>query len=94
MQGTSSQALAAQLEQTRLPVSGKLVGTSRMKREREAQIARGPAPAPCRDFRLPQHQIPALLMVWEFTQVLIAWAHNFCPADGLGTYACAQADAY
>ena len=61
---------AAQLEQSLLPRNGKLVGTSRMKREREAQAARGPVPPPCRHFRLPQHQVPALLMVWEFTQVL------------------------
>lgn len=69
LQGISSQALAAQMEQSLPPTGGKLVGKLRMKRERDAQTARGPAPEPCRDFRLPQHQIPALLMVWEFSQV-------------------------
>ena len=86
LQGTSSQAVAAQMEQSLPPANGKLVGKSRMKREREAQIARGPAPEPCRDFRLPQHQIPALLMVWEFTQVstlddpcMLFEASDVCP---------------
>ncbi len=44
-------------------------GRSRIKREKEEHAARGPIPAPCRDFRLPQRQVPALLMIWELTQV-------------------------
>ena len=44
-------------------------GRSRVKREKEEHAARGPVPQPCRDFRLPQAQVPALLMVWELTQV-------------------------
>ena len=47
-------------------------GRSRMKREKEEHAARGLAPAPCRDFRLPQRHVPALLMIWELTQV--CWA--------------------
>ena len=47
-------------------------GRSRIKREKEEHTARGPIPAPCRDFRLPQRQVPALLMIWELTQV--CWA--------------------
>ena len=45
-------------------------GRSRVKREKEEHAARGPVPEPCRDFRLPQSRVPALLMVWELTQVL------------------------
>ena len=47
-------------------------GRCRMKREKEEHAGRGPIPAPCRDFRLPQRQVPALLMIWELTQV--CWA--------------------
>ena len=47
------------------------VGRSRVKREKEEHAARGPIPEPCRDFRLPQDKVPALLMVWELLQVLI-----------------------
>lgn len=47
-------------------------GRSRIKREKEEHTVRGPIPAPCRDFRLPQRQVPALLMIWELTQV--RWA--------------------
>lgn len=47
-------------------------GRSRIKREKEEHAARGPIPAPCQDFRLPQHQVPTLLMIWELTQV--CWA--------------------
>ncbi|DBB03841.1 TPA: hypothetical protein ACH3X1_012936 [Trebouxia sp. C0004] len=45
-------------------------GRSRVKREKEEHAARGRVPEPCRDFRLPQSRVPALLMVWELTQVL------------------------
>ena len=44
-------------------------GRSRIKREKEEHAARGPAPQPCRDFRLPRQQVPTLLMIWELTQV-------------------------
>ena len=44
-------------------------GHSRSKREKEEHAARGPIPAPCRDFRLPQTHVPTLLMIWELTQV-------------------------
>ena len=44
-------------------------GRSRVKREKQEHAARGPVPEPCRDFRLPQSRVPALLMVWELTQV-------------------------
>ena len=44
-------------------------GRSRTKKEKEEHAARGPIPAPCRDFRLPQRQVPTLLMIWELTQV-------------------------
>ena len=49
-------------------------GRSRVKREKEEHAARGPVPQPCRDFRLPQAQVAALLMVWELTQV----SHHHC----------------
>lgn len=48
---------------------GQATGRSRVKREKEEHAARGPVPEPCRDFRLPQSRVPALLMVWELTQV-------------------------
>ena len=44
-------------------------GRSRVRREKEEHAARGPVPEPCRDFRLPQHLVPVLLMIWELTQV-------------------------
>ena len=55
-------------------------GRSRMKREKEEHAGRGPIPAPCRDFRLPQRQVPALLMIWELTQV----CKNTCGWVGAG----------
>ena len=67
-------------------------GRSRVKREKEEHAARGPVPEPWRDFRLPQDKVPALLMVWELTQVKAACGdvqlsyhgksltHNWCKA--------------
>jgi len=60
-------------------------GRSRVKREKEEHAARGPVPEPCRDFRLPQSRVPALLMVWELTQV----ATSFLSRKSLYTWSCA-----
>lgn len=38
-------------------------------REKESDEARGPPPAPARDFRLPMHLVPDLLVTWELLQV-------------------------
>lgn len=43
---------------------------ARARQQHEAERARGPPPEPCRDFRLPMHLVPQLLMVWELSQVL------------------------
>lgn len=42
---------------------------AKLRKEREADEARGPPPAPCRDFRLPPHLLPDILMTWELLQV-------------------------
>lgn len=44
---------------------------ARAKRERQADAARGLAPEPYRDFRVPMAFVPDLLVVWELTQVCL-----------------------
>ena len=70
---SSSRALdlkASEAEQAKH--DSQAAGRSRVKREREEHAARGPVPEPCRDFRLPHSKVPALLMVWELTQVPVS----------------------
>ena len=43
---------------------------ARARQQQEAEQGRGAPPEPCRDFRLPMHLVPQLLMVWELSQVL------------------------
>ena len=40
----------------------------RAQREREADMARGPAPPASRQFRVPSEAVPELLMTWELCQ--------------------------
>ena len=43
---------------------------ARARQRHEAEQRRGAPPEPCRDFRLPMHLVPQLLMVGELSQVL------------------------
>lgn len=54
----------------RMETEAKEVAQEEEMRLREAaeDAARGPPPPPTREFRLPAHCIPHLLMVWEFSQ--------------------------
>ena len=43
---------------------------ARAHQQHEGEQGRGAPPELCRDFRLPMHLVPQLLMVWELSQVL------------------------
>lgn len=60
--------LAAQREAAAAEAAEEL--RSRSKRERAADIERGPPPEPTRSFRLPQQLLPDLLTIWELLQTL------------------------
>ncbi len=63
------QIKAAEAETTR---KAKLAESrAKLRREREADEARGPPPPPCRNFRLPPHFLPDVLMTWELLQVCV-----------------------
>jgi hypothetical protein len=69
LQGRTKSHVIGVSEAEQAKRDSQATGRSRVKREKEEHAARGPVPEPCRDFRLPQSRVPALLMVWELTQV-------------------------
>ncbi len=69
LQGRTKSRVIGVSEAEQAKRDSQATGRSRVKREKEEHAARGPVPEPCRDFRLPQSRVPALLMVWELTQV-------------------------
>ena len=62
----AAELAAQQAAGARLP---KMKGPGRAKRERDADAARGPVPAPCRAFRASTGLVPDLITVWELLQV-------------------------
>jgi len=78
LQGSTKNHAVGVSEAEQAKRDSQAMGRSRVKREKEEHAARGPVPEPCRDFRLPQSRVPALLMVWELTQVLTSLLSRKC----------------
>ncbi|KAK9833054.1 hypothetical protein WJX74_005940 [Apatococcus lobatus] len=57
-------------EAERLRKAKVMENRAKLRKEREADEARGPPPPPCRDFRLPAYLLPDVLMTWELLQAL------------------------
>ncbi len=85
LQGRTKSHVIGVSEAEQAKRDNQATGRSRVKREKEEHAARGPVPEPCRDFRLPQSRVPALLMVWELTQVATSFLSRKC----LYTWSCA-----